>query len=396
MGNDTRDCNVNCITPTPAGPTPTRTPTPTPRPTPTPVPGTIRARAMVVDAAKTSCTDIRASATGIPKIHQFTRSSESQPAPQTQSGTNYVTFAGLIPGSYTIDTTAPPSYIFARACWTDSVSGSSGETISHTLTADDTVTWDLGYTSGMAWSQAQGGDVYASATLQSYVPAGAVPRAFILNGAGGYPGVATYGQNYTFDSSGATHGETWVSSKNWLVADTAPATDFYQLLYRQFGGTPATVDYVNPASPVSQPASRTTPYYVTGDMTTSGDWTVGSGQTLVFIIDGNLTIAGNITITGSGFAAFIARGDITVGPAVSGIDGIYITSPSGTFSTGTGAVRFVGTGTFVAGNFTLQRDIGAALNPTTSSELFIYNPQLLLTMPEAMKALSVSWQEVAP
>jgi hypothetical protein len=251
MGNDSRDCNVNCITPTP-------TPTPTPRPTPTPVPGTIRARAIVVDAAKTSCTDIRASATGIPKIHQFTRSSESQPAPQTQSGTNYVTFAGLIPGSYTIDTTAPPSYIFARACWTDSVSGSPGETISHTLTAADTVTWDLGYTSGMAWSQAQGGDVYASATLQSYVPAGAVPRAFILNGAGGYPGVATYGQNYKFDSSGATHGETWISSKNWLVADT----DFYQLLYGQFGGTPATVDYVNPASPVSQPASRVTPYYV--------------------------------------------------------------------------------------------------------------------------------------
>jgi hypothetical protein len=66
------------------------------------------------------------------------------------------------------------------------------------------------------------------------------------------------------------------------------------------------------------------------------------------------------------------------------------------FNTGTGAVRFVGTGTFVAGNFILGRDLGDAGNPTTSSELFIYNPQLLMTMPEQMKKLSVSWQEVAP
>jgi hypothetical protein len=36
----------------------------------------------------------------------------------------------------------------------------------------------------------------------------------------GIRGVATYGTDYNFDSSGATHGETWVSSKNWLVNDT--------------------------------------------------------------------------------------------------------------------------------------------------------------------------------
>jgi hypothetical protein len=51
---------------------------------------------------------------------------------------------------------------------------------------------------------------------------------------------------------------------------------------------------------------------------------------------------------------------------------------------------------FVAGNFTLGRDVGDAGNTTDASELFIYNPQLLMTMPEQMKKLSVSWQEVAP
>jgi hypothetical protein len=135
---------------------------------------------------------------------------------------------------------------------------------------------------------------------------------------------------------------------------------------------------------------------VTDAMTTSGAWSVAAGQTIVFFVNGNLTIAGNITVAPGGFAAFIVNGTITVDPAVAGVAGVYITSPVGTFDTGSGVVRFTGTGTFVAGNFILGRDLGDVSNPTTSSELFVYNPQLLMTMPEQMKKLSVSWQEVAP
>jgi len=273
----------------------------------------------------------------------------------------------------------------------------------------ETLQWDLGYTFGVAWSQAQGGDVYASGTLRSYVSTLTSPRAFILNGTtGGYPGVATYGTDYNFDISRLTHGETWVSSKNWLVNDTAPATDFYQFMYRQFGGAPATVDYVNPTSPIAMPAGRAAPYYVTGNMTTSGDWIVGAGQTIVFFVNGNLTINGRININPGGFAAFIVNGNITVAPTVGVpytsvspvVEGIYITAPLKSFITGTGGAaataRFVGRGMFIAGNFSLLRDVGDAGNPTTSSELFIYNPQLLLTMPEPMKKLSIGWQEVVP
>jgi len=135
-----------------------------------------------------------------------------------------------------IDTQVPAQYILARVCWADSASGTSGEGLSHALTEADTLTWDLGYTSGVAWSQVQGGDVYASATLQSYVPAGALPyRAFILDGTGGYPGVATYRTDYDFDS-GPGKGESYVSdTEDWLVNDASPDTDFYQLMYRQFG-----------------------------------------------------------------------------------------------------------------------------------------------------------------
>ena len=72
---------TNTPTPTPTpGPTSTPEPTPTPGgPTPTPVPGTIQARAMQVSASDTSCTAVRASATGVDgTVHQFTPSSTSQ------------------------------------------------------------------------------------------------------------------------------------------------------------------------------------------------------------------------------------------------------------------------------------------------------------------------------
>jgi len=146
----------------------------------------------------------------------------------------------------------------------------------------ETLTWDIGYTRGVAWSQAEGGEVYASGTLKSFVPELASPREFVLKRDGGYPGVATYGTDCNFDSSSPVcAGKTWVSSKNWLVNDTGPDTGFYKLIYRQFG-SPTTADYVNPAPPIVKPASRAAPYYVTGNMTTSGDWVIGAGQTLVF------------------------------------------------------------------------------------------------------------------
>jgi hypothetical protein len=370
--------------------------------------GRIQARAMIVTKPKTSCDDVRNSKTTLTGTvtHRFTPSSASQPAPKTQSGSLYTTFNNVISGSYTIDTQVPPEYQIAHYCWkTTNVPKSSGETQSAALPSADILTWDLGYTRGVAWSQVQGGDVYASATLQSFVPTGN-QRVFIPDGAGGYPGIATYWQTYDFDSRSPQKGEDRVSSKNWLVKDTAPNTDFYQLMLRQFGGWPAVPDYTN--ATVTQPAARTAPYYVYGNMTTSGNWTIGNNQTLTFFVNGTLTIAGKINITGNGFAAFIVNGDIVVLPSVGEtyntvpqvpvVEGVYITSPGGWFYTGAsgaGTERFVGKGMFIAGDFDLKRNVGDAGNTTTASELFIYNPQFLLTMPDAMKKLPVSWQEVA-
>ena len=200
-----------------------------------PIPtGTIQARAVQVDPRNTSCATIRAGGTGgIPGTwFQFTPSSPEHPPDrpaQIQSGSSYVVFSDLLAATlglqYGIMSSPPPGYVLARTCWADASASTTGETSYATLYTLHTLTWDVGFTRGTPWAQAQGGDVYASATLQSDVPVSPPlppPRAFILDGTtGGYPGIATYGQDYNFDSSWLTHGETWVSSKKWLVNDTA-------------------------------------------------------------------------------------------------------------------------------------------------------------------------------
>jgi len=209
-----------------------------------------------------------------------------------------------------------------------------------------------------------------------------------------------------------------VSSKNWLVKDPASTIDYYELFYRRFGGAPATVDWDHPISPIAQPAGRTEadgrtpiPYYVIGDMRTSGDWSIPDGKSIVFFVDGNLTIEGKILLAGSrtGFVAFIVRGDIRVDPSVGRaygssfpvVEGVYVTSRTGTFATGKsttpGSERFVGKGVFIAGSFTLERDLDSvAHNHDTAAELFIYDPAILVTMPDHMRESPIFWQEVAP
>jgi len=259
--------------------------------------------------------------------------------------------------------------------------------------------------------------VFAATSLKSLMTPLAAPRLFSTNGTGGYPGLVSYGTSYNFNADPAdlTFGANYTSSTNWLGNEPGDGgskdpfkIDWYQYFLYQFDLSTATPDYTNPVSPINKPASRLTPYYVQGNMTTNGDWTVGAGENIIFVVNGNVTIGGKINITGSGFVAFIANGNITVantvgvaaGSSVPVVEGMYITSSTGSFITGTsgaGTERFVGKGMFIAGTFLLQRDLSSvSANQTTSAELFLYNPQLLFTMPEKMKEVKVKWQEVAP
>ncbi len=378
--------------------------------TPTPVPGIIQARAVQVTPSDTSCTAVAASSTGISgTVFGFTASSANQPASKTQSGATAVSFTNQPVGWYTIDATPPnANWVLSQPCMSrNGALFGVGQTAY--LNGGNTLFWDIGFTLGTAWVQTQGGDVYGAGSIRSYLP-GVSPRVFSTVGTGGYPGIVTYGTSYDFESDSTAQGSDVVSSTNWLANATRTTVNYFDYFYRRYG-SPTTADnesFINLAA-VEQPSSRATPYYIEGDMTTSGDWSVGNDESIVFIVTGNLTLGGNINITGTGFVSFIVQGDIIVDSSVGTtstsstpvIEGIYIVSPTGTFQTGlsttASTARFVGKGMFIAGNFLLQRDLDAyGENTNYSAELFEYNPQLLITMPDQMKELPVVWQEVAP
>ncbi len=350
----------------------TNTPTPT-----NTTPATLTAVAVKVNPSDTSCTaiasQVAAGDTSLSgTVFGFT---VNPPAPQTQSGATPVSWS-VSPGTYTL-TALPPSanYVVQNECeyqngtlvglgWGAYVYG--GENVS----------WQIGYTYGTAWAQTEGGDAYASGIMRSYIPL-VTPRVFNLNGSGGYPGAVIYGTDYDFDPASSSKGPTLVSSTNWLVNATLTTTDYYQVFYNRFGAptTATTAAPFNNLAGVTMPASNCsstscTPYYVVGDMTTSGTWSVGNGESIVILVDGNLRIDGPIqtaeptTTQPGGFIAFIVHGNITVANTVGTaynstadqVDGVYIATTAtqtGTFdsgySTAAGTARFVGKGMLNAG-----------------------------------------------
>ncbi len=351
------------------GPAPTSPPPPTSTPA---LPATLQAVAIQVTPVDTSCTAVHnayLAGTGVSgTIFGFT---VNPPVPQTQSGATLLTFSNVTPGTYTL-TATPPSVNWMVSSPCQYKNGTLvGLGYSAVANGGDTVKWEIGYTKGTAWVQTAGGDVYASGRLGSYIPA-VSPRVFNDVGAGGYPGVVTYGTSYDFDSDPYAQGRTLVSSKNWLAQATRTTVNYYDLFYHRFGAPTATDNALFPSLLlVTQPASRSTPYYITGDMTTAGDWSVGSGQNIVFLVNGNLTIGGKINIVpnSTGFVSFIVNGTITVDSTVGTtsssttpvVEGIYIATKADqtgafdtNYSTAASTARFVGKGMFVADTFLIN------------------------------------------
>lgn len=378
--------------------------------------GILQARAVTMATIPVTCDDIKA-ATPSTTMRSGTSFNlllgAVSKGTRTQSGSTYVSWS-LQPDTYRLVPLGVGTSSI-RACLTDDT-GSHFGSLAAAVASNKTSTFDVAYGPPPAWFQAQGGDVYAGSSISSLTPLTASPRRFLLNGAGGYPGIVTYGgspTDYDFTSEEGTKGEGYVSyvsaaQKNWLANDTYGSRDLYNYFYSKLGN-PTTADFTNLTDPLPMPAydPGKTVYYVKGDMTTSGAWTVADGQKSIFLVDGALTINGTITITGNGFIAFIVKNNITVAPAVGVaynattpvVEGVYVSG--GAIHTGVssvpGAERFVGRGMFVAQDVRLERNL-LSVNQNTeyAAELFIYNPGLLVTMPDSLKNVSVSWQEVAP
>ncbi len=158
-----------------------------------------------------------------------------------------------------------------------------------------------------------------------------------------------------------------------------------------------------------------------GNLTLSPEtsWEVQNGK-YVLLIDGNVVITdpnqlsnqdqGLITVTNSGFFGVIASGNITfeanIGSSIAttypenfSIQGLYLaygTLQVNTTQDPTSEKQFVGAGSFIGcQTVNLFRSFGNDQpNSQTATELFVYQPSLLLSAPKAFSQLNLSWQEI--
>lgn len=375
-------------------------------------PATIRARAVEINQGASTCSDINASTTyaepAVLSLNPFVL-----PGVQTQPDDSvvdrYVEWTANA-GTYQLSAYGQAGYVLQNACYT--IDGSpSTPGLSATVNAGQLLTWNVGFSLGTPWVQTQGGDVFVATDIQSLIADTVTPREFNTT-LDGTHGTVHYGGSYDFDPIVGQSGASYVSQNGWLVNESGYPVyteNCYQKYLERLDLT--TASPATPGAPITEPASSTTPYYYTGNVVTTGNWNITSGETVIIVVNGNLTIgnaAGNsIRRSGTGFLAFIVNGNITVDPGVGGtfssttpnIEGFYCST--GTFASGDSSVanreRLVARGTFIANSFLLQRDLSSlSQNQNYSAELFIYDPQLPYVMPDIMKDLRVRWTEVAP
>lgn len=123
----------------------------------------------------------------------------------------------------------------------------------------------------------------------------------------------------------------------------------------------------------------------------------GSKKLIIFI-DGNVYINGDISINPDGFLAILTNGNISVARSVNSISGIFLSDLDFIAENGTNNDTPLNvTGTVIARNVqNLRQFQNNILTQTQPTLKFIFNPALILNMPEELKHQSVfSWQEVA-
>ena len=271
----------------------------------------------------------------------------------------------------------------------------------------------VGLTSAFPWLQVRGSGNAYGGTILSFMPLMLTPTLLFDNTASPFStGIVSSSLGVDFDYSFASGGTENISTTNWSTNNAMTVKNWYVLFshrlaqaaltpYEESGGKPERVEgarytiYTTADSPIH-------------DLTFNQPWVVADGEKLIVIVDGTLDIWNTITVQGNGFVAFVVKDDITVDSTVGTtwdsstpvVEGMYIAGKSikTGLTTAPATARFVGKGMFAAGDKVLtQRDlISVGHNIDTSADLFIYNPSFLVTMPDILKDLSYTWEEVAP
>jgi len=383
----------------------------------------IQARSVIVPASYT-CAQIAQAAdeAGNTSSTSFTVDGYAQNpfSPQSSNGPIYASWTDRSPDSYSLDFTTPPNLV-ARTCLTTNggINWSANQSTYTNTPGVTNVRWEVGYSRISGWFETMNGDVYSYDDMVSELPlTSPLQKKFILNGAGGQHGVAIYGGNdydFSWDTNNEGNGPTdnYLSDNRYLANDRYQP--FYQYYYERYQRmirspvAPEDVSYFSSLADLVPDNNMTTIKIYNGDLSIGIQQLIsGSNKKAVVFVNGNLYINNTIQVDAGNFLAFIVSGNINVDPSVGGaptdittttrghIEGIYLVN--GTFDTNTNNgndLQLIGRGAFVAGTFSLERDLGLD-NTSYPGEAFIHNPELLILMPEDMLRVPVKIQGVAP
>jgi hypothetical protein len=221
------------------------------------------------------------------------------------------------------------------------------------------------------------------------------------------PGILSSNTGVDFFDSWASPATESISTTNWNTNNAITAKDWYPFFTSRLSQAQQAAYIGTGEKPAAVSGLSFSVYKTSGDLTINTPWVIGNTEKLVVIVDGTLDIRNTVTITGNGFIAFIVKNNVLINSSVGTtwnsttpvVEGMYIagdTIKTG-LSTAIGTERFVGKGMFIAKTILTQRNLlTAGRNRDTSADLFIYNPSFLISMPDILKDLSYTWQEVAP
>ncbi len=247
--------------------------------------------------------------------------------------------------------------------------------------------------SGVAWWQVSGAGIYAGLSVRSEVPVG---NYLIIPGSLGSVG-ALMREAGTIDTGS---GGLSTSALSALTKYQGKRMN-YAYFEAQLGfvkGKASDWSASNEITLTGYPTGQDYGYMkpVSGSATISSPMTVGASDKYVIMVDGDLTISENITVTNGGYLMFIVKGNINIAPNVATLQGVYVMD--GVFTTESVAtgndVRLIVTGNVVTwSSVDLQRDLGSSGN-SVPAEQFVYSREMILAMPDNIKAFAMEWQEV--
>jgi hypothetical protein len=237
------------------------------------------------------------------------------------------------------------------------------------------------------WFQVAGGDVYAGSNISSEIPSTCVSPDcepyFSVTGTSG-PSVVYY------NGTSASFGNGEVSENGWLINNTSQSSQSYGYFYQLLGSP--TVDNFDDLDDIDN--NVTNLYYSEDDVII--ERAHPANQKGIVFVNGDVYLNHDIKIQDGDFLMIAASGDIYVeggGTPVDELEGIYVAG--GTFHTGVAEVQLEVEGGVVAGNFNLQRDLGAD-NEDTPAEIFTYRLDFWFSAPDEIRQSPFTWGEVRP